>query len=307
MRHVLELLDWTDDELDELLKRAARLKKAHASRKDKPTLQGRVLGLIFEKPSLRTRVSFEAAMAQAGGSSFFMSGSEAALGQRETIADFARTLSQYADAVVLRTFKHQTVEEFARWSQCPVINGLSDLYHPCQALGDMLTIREIFPNPTTKTVVFIGDGNNVARSLAIVCGKLGVRFILSAPKGYGFDPNFLRNVYAQACPEGSLKSEPDPRKAIAQADVVYTDVWTSMGQEDEAAERQQRFEPYQIDSNLWRLARKDVRLLHCLPAHRGEEVTEDVLEGPQSVVFQQAGNRLYAQKALLEWLLLENP
>jgi ornithine carbamoyltransferase len=261
-----------------------------------------VLGLIFEKPSLRTRVSFETAMAQLGGSSVFLGGKESGLGSRETVPDFARVMSQYVDGVVLRTFRHSTVEEFAAHSTCPVINGLSDYAHPCQALGDLLTIQEVFGSVAGRTVVFVGDGNNVARSLAIGCGKLGARFVLAAPEGYGFTEPFLKAFHLRV-PEGELIQNGDARDSLRDADVIYTDVWTSMGQEDEREERRVRFAAYQVNDSLLALAPARARVMHCLPAHRGEEVTDAVLDGPRSVVFQQAGNRLHAQKALLKSLL----
>src|SRR5208282_2704992 len=198
MRHFLDLLDLSGDEITELLERAGRLKRAHERGRRTPLLNGRVLGLIFEKPSLRTRVSFEAAMAQLGGACVSLTGTDVGLGSRESVPDFARTMSQYVDAVVLRTFSHATIETFAAHASCPVINGLSDYHHPCQALGDFLTIQEAFGDLAGRTVVFVGDGNNVARSLAVGCGKLGLRFILAAPDGYGFDEPFLENFHRMA-------------------------------------------------------------------------------------------------------------
>jgi ornithine carbamoyltransferase len=304
MRHLLSLLDLSADEILHLLDEAARLKAELKKGKRRPVLAGKVIGLIFEKPSLRTRVSFETGVAQLGGAAIYLQGSDVGLGKRESIADCARTLSQYVDAVVLRTYQHLTIEEFARFSTCPVINGLSDCYHPCQALGDLLTLREIYPKVKGKTVVFVGDGNNVARSLAIGCGKLGVRFILAAPEGYGFDKTFLE-AYRQELPKAEPPGNGELIPAVRQADVLYTDVWTSMGQEAEREERLRRFAPYQINSRLLSQAPAHVRLMHCLPAHRGEEVTDDVLDSDRSVVFQQAGNRMHAQKALLVWLLSE--
>ncbi len=231
LHHLIDLSDWDGDRIRKLLKEAIRLKKAHAAGRSKPLLQGRVLGLIFEKPSLRTRVSFQAGMAQLGGEAIFLTHSDSGLGKRESLPDIARTLSQFVDAVVLRTYRHETVEEFARWSSCPVINGLSDYAHPCQALGDLLTLSEAFDGKLTgRTVVFVGDGNNVARSLALACGKVGVQFVLSAPAGYGFDGRFLDMYRAEFSAEPVL--EPDPQRAVAGADVIYTDVWASMGQED---------------------------------------------------------------------------
>jgi ornithine carbamoyltransferase len=302
MRNFLDLLDVSVEELNHLLQEAARLKAAHQRREPTPILQGRVLGLIFEKQSLRTRVSFETAMAQLGGTSIFLSGAEAGMGSRETVPDFARVMSEYVDIVVLRTFQHSTVETFAAHASIPVINGLSDYYHPCQALGDLLTLQETFGKIAGRTVVFVGDGNNVARSLAVGCAKLGVRFILAAPPEHGFDKPFLK-TYRKLAPKGELLQNGKPQHAVAKADVIYTDVWTSMGQEAEREERLARFTPYQVNSDLLALAPAHARVMHCLPAHRGEEVTDEILDGERSIVFQQAGNRMHAQKALLAWLL----
>jgi ornithine carbamoyltransferase len=302
MRHFVDLLDLSSDEMYHLLQESARLKSAHARRQPTPALLGRVLGLVFEKPSLRTRVSFQAAIAQLGGASVFMAGNEVGLGSRESVADVARTISQYVDAVVLRTGQHETVQAFAQYAACPVINGLSNYYHPCQALADVFTMQEIFGKVTGRTLVFVGDGNNVARSVAIACGKLGVRFILAAPDGYHFDEPFVQ-TYRKLVPLGELIENGDPRHAVHEADVVYTDVWTSMGQEAEHHERLKQFAGYQVNAELLAQAPAHARVMHCLPAHRGEEVTSDVLDGERSVVFQQAGNRMHAQKALLQWLL----
>jgi ornithine carbamoyltransferase len=302
MRHFLDLLDLSKDEILHLLSEASRLKTAHARGESTPILLGKVLGMVFEKPSLRTRVSFQAAMAQLGGASVFLPGSETGLGSRESIPDFARVISQYVDAVVLRTFSHATVEAFASYAGCPVINGLSDYYHPCQALGDLLTMQEVFGDLKGRTLVFVGDGNNVARSLAIGCGKLGVQFVLAAPKGYGFDEPFLQ-VYRRHMPSGDVLMNGEPSHAIAKADVVYTDVWTSMGQEAERDQRRQHFAGFQVNADLLRQAPAHARFMHCLPAHRGEEVSSEVIDGDRSIVFQQAGNRMHAQKALLQWLL----
>jgi ornithine carbamoyltransferase len=302
MRHFLDLLDLSGDELIHLLERTAELKATHAAGDRTPRLLGRVLGLVFEKPSLRTRVSFQTAIAQLGGASVFMSGNEVGLGSRESVPDFARVMSQYVDAVVLRTFSHATVEMFASHASCPVINGLSDYYHPCQALADLFTLRELFGDLAGRTLVFVGDGNNVARSLAICCGKLGLRFILAAPEGYGFDEPFLQ-LYRQRLPQAALTLNGKPDHAVRLADAIYTDVWTSMGQEAEHERRLRSFGDYQVNDALLTLAPAHARVMHCLPAHRGEEITSEVLDGARSVVIQQAGNRLHAQKALLQWLL----
>jgi ornithine carbamoyltransferase len=302
MRHFLDLFDLTADEIHHLLDEAARLKAAYKKGKRPPLLAGRVLGLIFEKPSLRTRVSFEAGIAQLGGHSVFLSATDGPLGQRESVPDFARTLSEYVDAVALRVFQHSTLVEFTAHAGVPVINALSDLAHPCQALGDLLTIQEVFGSVEGRTLVFVGDGNNVARSMALACGKLGARFVLAAPKGYRFDDEFVE-AYRKVAPRGELSQNGVPTRAVGDADVIYTDVWTSMGQEAERDKRAKRFNGFQVNAELLAKAPAHARLMHCLPAHRGEEVSADAIDGDRSVVFQQAGNRMHAQKALLVWLL----
>jgi ornithine carbamoyltransferase len=302
MRHFRNISELSVDELSHLLALAHQLKSDLKHGVRKPLLAGRVLGMIFEKPSLRTRVSFETAMAHLGGTTIFLPSQETGLGSRESVPDFARTISQYVDAVVLRVFKQECVETFAKFATCPIINGLSDYYHPCQALGDLLTLQELFGDIRGKTLVFVGDGNNVARSLALGCGYLGVRFILASPPGYGFDAPFVE-MYRRACARGEMLQNGDPRHAVSSADVIYTDVWTSMGQEAEREQRKRSFKDFQVDSALLKLAPAHCKLMHCLPANRGEEVTSEVLDSDRSVVFQQAGNRMHAQKALLQWLL----
>jgi ornithine carbamoyltransferase len=302
MRHFLTILEHDPDTLRHLLAEAARLKAEVARGRFSDCLKHKIVGLVFEKPSLRTRVSFEAGVAQLGGSSLFQAGNEVGLGVRESAADFARTMSQYVNAIVLRVFKHQTVEEVAKHANVPVINGLSDTSHPCQAMADLLTVQECFGDYVDKTIAFIGDGNNVARSLAVACGKLGLKFVLAAPNGYGFPADFVANYTKHVGPKVPAEVR-DPAKAVKGADVIYTDVWTSMGQEAERDKRLNEFAPYQVNAALLKKAPKHAKVLHCLPAHRGEEITADVLEGPASVVFQQAGNRMHAQKAILEWLL----
>lgn len=302
MRHFLTLLDLNPDEIRYLLAETAVLKAAHDRGERPPLLRGKVLAMVFEKPSLRTRASFEAAMAQLGGTSIFLSATDGPIGVRESVPDFARTLCEYVDGVVLRVFKQQTIEEFAAHSRVPVINGLSDLYHPCQALGDLFTMQEVFGSLQGRTLVFVGDGNNVARSLAVICGKLGMRFILATPNGYGFDEAFLRR-YRQVIGHGEPIQNGSAEHAVHSADVIYTDVWASMGQEAERERRAKEFAGYQINTALLAQAPPHCRVMHCLPAHRGEEVTDEVLDGERSVVFQQAGNRMHVQKALLKWLL----
>jgi ornithine carbamoyltransferase len=301
MRHFLNLIDISIEDLTRLLDEADRLKAARARGIPTNSLAGKVIALIFEKPSMRTRVSFEAGVAQLGGTAMFLPGNEVGLGWRESLADFARTMSRYADAMILRVYKHETVAEVARHATIPVVNGLCDLSHPCQALADLMTIREQFGTIQGRTVAFVGDGNNVARSLAVGCGKLGATFVLACPVGYGFDERF-KKLYREkvAC---TLPVEVnDPLAAVRGADVVYTDVWTSMGQEAEREERLKRFAAFQVNDKLLAAA-PGCKVMHCLPAHRGEEITDEVVDGPQSVVFEQAENRLHAQKALLEWLL----
>jgi len=302
MKHFLNLIDLSADELTQLLAESARLKAAHVRRIPAHSLGGRVVGLVFEKPSLRTRVSFESGIAQLGGTSLYLPGNEVGLGWRETLADFARTISQYVDALVLRVYKHDTLVGLAKHSTIPIINALSDRSHPCQGLADLLTIRELFGNEAGRMVAFVGDGNNVARSLAVGCGRLGVKFVLACPNGYGFDDQFKADYQAKVA-RTLPKEINDPAAAVRDADVIYTDVWTSMGQEAERDERLKTFAPFQVNAALLAKAKPDCKLLHCLPAHRGEEVTDEVIDGPASSVFQQAGNRLHTQKAVLEWLL----
>ena len=298
VRHVLDVDALTPQEVRTILRRSTELKQARS--RPQP-LRGRFIALMFEKPSLRTRLSFEAAVAQLGGATTYLNASDVGLGTRESLADFGRVTGLYVDAVVLRVYQHSLLEELARYLPVPLINGLSDAAHPCQALGDALTITELFGARARPTVVFVGDGNNVARSLAIVCRYLGWRFRLCAPKRYQFDAAFVQRV--EALPgSGAVEISKDPAEAVRDADVVYTDVWTSMGQERETRERRQAFRSFQVNRELLAHAPQHCRVMHCLPAHRGEEITDDVLDGPQSVVLQQAENRLHAQKGLLTWL-----
>ncbi len=302
MRHLLNLIDQEPDTIRHILREAAVLKSEVAKGVFRDPLKNKIIALIFEKPSLRTRVSFEAGINQLGGTSLFQAGSEVGLGVRESLPDFARTISQYVNAVVLRVFKQSTVEGIAEYSSVPVINGLSDSSHPCQALADLQTIEECFGPLKNQTVVFVGDGNNVARSLAVGCGKLGLKFILACPTGYSFPKEFLDEYKAKV--SSTLPEEiRDPVKAVKSADVIYTDVWTSMGQEAEKIQRLKEFAAYQVNETLVSKAPKSVKILHCLPAHRDEEITHGVIESPASVVFQQAANRMHAQKAVLELLL----
>jgi ornithine carbamoyltransferase len=301
-RHFVDLFDLTESEARALLDRAAFLKREHAEGVRKPYLAGRTLGLVFEKPSMRTRVSFEAAISQLGGTPIFLRDKDVGMGKRESIEDFARVISQYVDALAVRTFAHSTILELSKHATVSVVNALSDAGHPCQAMADALTIREQFGKLEGVNLVFVGDGNNVARSLAQAAGLFRMSFVLAAPAGYEFPPAF-RAAFQARFPDVPLVVDHDPENALIEADVVYTDVWASMGQEHEADERRRAFAPFQVNERLMSHAKPSAIFLHCLPAHRGEEVTAAVLDGPQSLVIPQAANRLHFQKALLIWLL----
>jgi ornithine carbamoyltransferase len=300
MRHFLDLFDINAEEAYALLKATETLKAL--PRGTHLSLAGRCLGLVFEKPSLRTRVSFQAAIGQLGGTSIFLSGADAGLGTREPLSDYARVMTSYVDALVVRTFQHSTVEGFARYANCPVINGLSDYYHPCQAMADVFTISEYFQSMQPRTVVFVGDGNNVSRSLAVACAYLGWKFRLACPPGYAFDDAFVQ-AYRQRFPKYPCEIMHDPVAAMKDADVVYTDVWTSMGQESETQKRLKDFTGFQVNAALLKAAPAHAVVMHCLPAHRGEEIAADAVDSERSIVFTQAANRLHFQKALLLWLI----
>ncbi len=306
LRHFVDLLDLSPEDARLLIDRSIELKRAEKSGNRPQWLSGRTLGLIFEKPSLRTRVSFEAAIARLGGNAIFLRGEDVGLGTRESVEDFARVIGQYVDALAVRTYSHATIEELARAAEIPIINALSDESHPCQAMAEFMTIEELRRSPRGQRLVFVGDGNNVARSLSVASALLGAEFVLCSPDGYRFPAEF-RERFAARFPGQVLKHEPDPAIAVAGADVVYTDVWTSMGQEHEAMHRKEAFAPYQVNEALLARARGDAIFLHCLPAHREEEVTSAVLDGPNSHVLQQAANRLHFQMALLVWLLADMP
>jgi ornithine carbamoyltransferase len=301
MRHVLDVFDLTAKEINRIFELSEDLKAKHAKGVREPLLPGRVMALLFEKPSLRTRVSFETAMAHLGGSSMFL-GKDVGWGQRESAADFAQVLSQYVDVIVCRSNSHDRVEELSRFSQCPVINGLTDSSHPCQALADLFTVREVHGQLAGLKVAFVGDANNVSRSLAIACAKMDVEFAIASPRSYQFDDEFLDRV-RQDSPAMKLAITDQPSEAVDNAVAVYTDVWASMGQESEQEQRAKAFRSYQVDTKLMRKADKEAIFLHCLPARRGEEVTDEVMDGPQSAVIQQAGNRMHVQKGILAWLL----
>lgn len=267
-------------------------------------LSGKTLAIMFEKPSLRTRLSFELAMRQLGGETIYLSPAEVGLGERESVPDVARVLSRYVNAIAVRTFSHRTLEVLARYSGVPVINALSDLEHPCQALADLLTIYEKKEELKGLTLAFIGDGNNVAHSLMLAASLAGVNFRIASPAGYTVQEGILRQAQGYAMDNGAeMVCTEEPRLAVSGADVVYTDVWTSMGQEAEAEVRRKVFASYQVNGELMSLAKEDAILMHPLPAHHGEEVAEGILDSPQSVVFEQAENRMYLQKALLARML----
>jgi len=300
----LAVSDYTPLELQELLDLAVFLKKELKSGGNKPVLKGKVLGLIFQKPSLRTRISFEMGMRHLGGDALYISPSEIGLGQRESIADVARVLSGYVQGIMARVFDHNHVIELAKWSDIPVINGLSDYNHPCQAMADALTIIERFGSLKGLNVTFIGDGNNVAVSLMHICTKLGANFTLASPEGYDLNPFALEKAHEFASASGSnIRTLRDPHAAVREAHVIYTDTWTSMGQEAETEKRKQVFPPYQVNAQLVSEADKDVIVMHCLPAHRNQELTDEVADGPHSVIFPQAHNRMHAQKAVLVQLM----
>ena len=303
MNHFIAITDHSTDWLQHVLDVSKRLKKQlKDTGRNEPILAGKTLAMIFEKPSLRTRVSFSTGMVQLGGASLMLRGEEMGWGHREEVRDVARVIASMCDGIMARTFEHAKVLELAKWSRVPVLNGLTDYNHPCQAMADFLTIEEHFGKLSGLTIAFIGDGNNVARSLAVLCGKLGVRFLLARPDGYGFPAEFIKNYTTHVGPTPPDELT-DAAAAVKKADVIYTDVWTSMGQEAERDDRLRVFAPYQVNAALLKQAPKHAKVLHCLPAHRGEEITDDVIEGPASAVFQQAGNRMHAQKAILEWLL----
>ena len=299
-RNLVSITDISPQELNAVLDTAMGLK----DRGTQAVLAGRTLALVFEKPSLRTRVSFHVAMRHLGGDCIYLSPPEVGLGERETPADVARVLSRYVDCIAARTFRTETVSEIARYASVPVINALSEGEHPCQALADLLTVREKKGALQGVVIAFIGDGNNVANSLSLGAAMTGMHFRIASPEGYEMPTEVAyRAEELAAASGGSFEALHDPSQAVAEADVVYTDVWASMGQEREATERKEHFVAYRVDAGLMAAAKRDAIFMHDLPAHRGEEVSDEVIEGPQSVVFDQAENRLHAQKALLAMVL----
>lgn len=300
MKHFLDVLDWSTPELWDTIQLAIHLKNEWKSGGNKPMFKGKVLGMIFQKPSLRTRVSFEVAMNHMGGSAIMLGPQEIGLGKRESIADVARVLSGYVQCIMARVFDHQHVLGLAEYSRVPVVNGLSDEQHPCQAIADMLTIYERFGQLKGLKLAYIGDGNNVAVSLLHASMRYGLDFSIASPEGYELDSRLLNEGKSAGI---TVEGHIEPEMAVANADVIYTDTWVSMGQEDEVAEREATFGKYQVNDALLSHANPHVGVLHCLPAHRGQEITDAVADGSHSLIFQQAENRLHAQKAILVKLL----
>jgi ornithine carbamoyltransferase len=301
MKDFLSISDYSSDEIQDLLDVAVKLKKQYFKKGNKPIFEGKVLGMIFQKPSLRTRISFDMAMRHCGGDALYLSPSEIGLGKRESIADVARVLSGYVQALMARVFDHEHVLELAKWSEIPVVNGLSDYNHPCQGMADALTIIEKFGKDSKGlNVSYVGDGNNVTTSLMHVSAQLGWNFTAATPEGYDTNPKAIEIAEKIAKKTKSkLTFLRDPHEAVKGAHVIYTDTWTSMGQEEETAKRELVFPPYQVNAKLVAEADKDVIVMHCLPAHRNHELTDEVADGPHSVIFPQAHNRLHAQKAIL--------
>ncbi len=305
MRHLLSLADLSSEEIWEILDLAVELKQEWRRGGNAPILRGKTLGMLFQKPSLRTRVSFEMGMIHLGGQALYLSPNEVQLGQRESVADVARVLSRYVDGIMARVFAHADIEELAAFSHVPVINGLSDYNHPCQALADLLTILEKKGRLGGLRLAYLGDGNNVATSLLLGGTKVGMEVALATPPGYEIteDVEDLATAFAAESGGGVILTY-EPQEAVAGADVIYTDTWASMGQEEEMAKRLEIFPPYQVNDALVAASgKRDVIVMHCLPAHRGQEITDDVADGPHSALFDQAENRLHAQKAVLALLL----
>lgn len=303
---LINIADLTSEEIIEIFTETKKLKDRLKKGRATPVLAGKSLGMIFHKPSTRTRVSFEVGMYQLGGYALYLGASDLQLGRGETIADTARTLSRYLSGIMIRTFNHQDVVELARYATIPVINGLTDLSHPCQILGDIYTIIEhVRLNPAKPaldnvTIAFLGDGNNVANSWVEAAAKLDFAFIICPPTGY--EPN--RDIWDASRRAGArITLERDPLKAVSGADIIYTDVWASMGQEKEREARLKAFAPFQVNARLLGKAKKGARVMHCLPAHRGEEATDEVLDGPSSIIFDQAENRLHVQKGIMSLLM----
>ncbi len=304
MKHFISLTELSAAEIWTTLNKAIELKKEWQAGGNKPILKGKVLAMVFQKPSLRTRVSFDVGMLHLGGQALYLSPNEIGLGGRESVPDVARVLSGYVQGIMARTFSHDHMVQLAQYASVPVINGLSDFNHPCQAMGDFLTILEHKGSLNGITLTYVGDGNNVARSLMFVAAKLGVNFTIATPPGYEIEAEYVDLAQQFAAASGArLTFLHNPIEAVSGTDVIYTDVWTSMGQEAEAQKRLAVFPPYQINDELVSHAKPDAIVMHCLPAHRGEEITDSVADGPHSVLFPQAENRLHAQKGILALLM----
>ncbi len=301
MRHLITLDDVSSAEIERIYAITEDLKTKFLAGVREPLLPGRMMALLFEKQSLRTRVSFESCMTHLGGGSIML-GDDAGFGKRESIADFTRVLSEMVDVIVVRSKKHNTVAEVAKYSKAAVVNGLTDEAHPCQALADLYTLREHCGDLSGRKMAWVGDGNNVAMSLARGCAKVGMSVSLCSPPGYEIADEFVASV-KQRTPNADVTVTNDPKEAVAGADAVYTDVWASMGQEAEQARRRADFSTYQVNAHLMAAAPNDSLFMHCLPAKRGEEVTDEVIDSPQSIVVPQAGNRMHVQKGILVWLL----
>jgi ornithine carbamoyltransferase len=302
MKHFLCISDCSIDDLNELLDLSISLKKLYKTGGRDVCLGGKVLAMVFEKPSLRTRISFQVAMSDLGGSSIFIRPEDVGgIGKREPVKDMARVLSRYVDGIMARTFEHNTVVELAKFSTVPVINALTDLSHPCQAMADVLTIKEHLGRLEGVTIAYIGDGNNVARSLAFAAAKLGMKMVVASPKGYELDWGTIEKT--NSIKPDSVSITNDPVKAVAGADVVYTDTWVSMGQENEKQKRIKEFKGFQVNSELLKSAPAGAKIMHCLPAYRGCEITDEVVESPNSIIFDQSENRLHFQRALVKKLM----
>jgi ornithine carbamoyltransferase len=303
-RSLASVRDLSSDEIEEILQLATTLKKETKQGKFRPLLANRTLAMVFQKPSSRTRVSFEVGINQLGGAAIYLSPQDIQIGRRETVADIAHTLSRYCDCIMARVFDHKDILELIEYASVPVINGLSDLTHPCQALSDLLTIREKKGDFRGLKLAYVGDGNNVAHSLLFACARMGMSISVATPQGYQPNADIVKTAKEDAKKTGAkVEITTDPSTAVRDADIVYTDVWASMGQEAQQEERKKIFKNFQLNSELLRAAKKDHIVMHCLPAHRGEEITADVIDGPNSVVFDQAENRLHTQKAIMALII----
>ena len=302
MKHFLSTIDCSTEQLNELLEISAQLKSLYKGGGHDPCLSNKTLVMLFEKPSLRTRISFQVAMTDLGGNAIYVKPEDiGGIGKREPIKDIARVLSRYVDGIMARTFEHNTVTELAKYATVPVINALTDWSHPCQAMADVLTIREHCNEIEGVTIAYVGDGNNVARSLAFACAKLGMKLIVASPAGYELDAETIER--ANQVSAESVERTHDPITAVSDADIIYTDTWVSMGQEDEKQKRREDFAGFQINAELVKSAPANAKIMHCLPAYRGFEITDEVTESPNSIMFDQAENRLHFQRALLKKLM----